>query len=222
MNKGFHTLLGVGAILLLTPVVVVSWDFDYEIYGNVLQSPVMYNSGQLTSGGEGTFEFSLDDTGWPVDPTARFDYIWATYFAGNYDSTTPGAYKWIGQIPGRFYIETTNAPYGYNGGCEGSINVKITVRDLDEDGILDPVEKSADHPFDGRLSKLCDYPSGDPGYGEMKDKWGWGALASNYFSFKTPPELNRLYGAANLTLTSMGCETANSPSSWSAVKALYR
>lgn len=222
MNKGFHTLLGVGAILLLTPVVVLSWNFDYEIYGNILQSPVRYDSGGLTSGGEGTFEFTLDDTGWPTNPAARFTHIWDTYFAPNYDSTTPGAYKWVGQIPGRFYVEAINAPYGYNGWCEGSINAKITVRDVDEDGVLDDEEKWAEHLFDGRLSKLCDYPDGDLGYGEMKDKWGWGALASNYFAFKIPPELNTLHNGGNLTLTSMGCQTANSPASWSSVKALYK
>jgi hypothetical protein len=208
--------------LLLTPVVVLSWNFDYEIIGNILQSPVLYNHGGLLSGGDGRFEFTLDDTGWPVDPAARFDHIWATYFAPNYDTNTPGAYKWVGQIPGRFYVEVNNAPYGYNGWCRGSINAKITVRDVDEDGVLDDVEKWADHLFDGRLSKLCDYPSGDPGFGEMQDKWGWGALASNYFSFRMPPALDTLYNGGNLTLTPMGCTSQNHPASWSAVKALYR
>jgi hypothetical protein len=222
MKKGFHTLLGVGAILLLTPIVALSWSFDYEIYGNILQSPAQYNLGGLISGGDGTFEFTLDDTGWPLDPAARFDHIWATYFAANYDNSVPEACKWVGQIPGRFRVEATNAPYGYNGWCEGSINAKITVRDLDADAVLDDEEKWADHLFDGRLSKLCDYPSGDPGGGEMADKWGWGALASNYFSFKIPPQLDSLYNGGNLTLTPMGCETANSPASWSAVKALYK
>jgi hypothetical protein len=222
MKKGLHTLLGVGVILLLIPVAVLGWNFDYQIYGNVLQSPVRYDSGGLTSGADGTFEFSLDDTGWPTDPAARFDYIWATYFADNYDSSTPGAYKWVGQIPGRFYIEATNAPYGYNGWCEGSINAKITVRDIDGDGVLDESEKWADHLFDGRLSKLCDYPDGDQGYGEMRDTWGWGAVASNYFSFKMPPELDTLYNGGNLTLTSMGCQTPDSPASWGSVKALYK
>ncbi|MFH1312916.1 MAG: hypothetical protein ABIJ00_06775 [Candidatus Eisenbacteria bacterium] len=222
MKKGFRTLFSVGAVLLLTPVVVLSWNFDYQIYGNVLQSPVMYDHGGLLSGGDGVFQFTLDDTGWPLDPAARFDHIWATYFAGNYDDATPGAHKWVGQIPGRFYIEATNAPYGYNGWCEGSINAKITVRDIDEDGILDDVEKWADHLFDGRLSKLCDYPNGDAAYGEMQDKWGWGAVASNYFSFRMPPALDTLNNGGNLTLMSIGCTTPNYPASWSAVKALYK
>jgi hypothetical protein len=222
MNKGLHTLLSVGAILILTPVIAFGWNFDYEVYGSILQSPATYNFGGLTSGGDGSFEFTLDDTGWPVDPVARFDHIWVTYFADNYDTTVATAYKWVGQIPGRFYIEATNAPYGYNGWCEGSINAKITVRDLDEDGVLDPEEKWGEHLFDGRLSKLCDYPDGDRGGGEMADKWGWGAVASNFLSFKMPPQLDTLYNGGNLTLTSTGCETANSPASWGSVKALYR
>lgn len=218
MNKGLCMLAGVGALFLLMPAIVLGWNFDYEIHGNVLESPILYDGGGLVSGGDGIFEFTLDDTGWPVGPpAARFDHIWTTYFAGNYDNTTPGAYKWVGQMPGTFYLEASNAPAGYNGWCEGSINAKITVRDIDEDGILDDVEKWADHLFDGRLSKLCTHSAG----GEMAYMWGWGALASNYFNFVMPPGVDTLYNGGNLSLMP-GCSTTNEPSYWGSIKALYR
>jgi hypothetical protein len=210
-------LLGAGALFLLIPSLALGWAFDYEIYGSILESPVEYDGGGLLSGGDGIFEFVLDDTGWPLPPHARFDHIWVTYFADNWDNSSPGAYKWVGQIPGTFYLEASNAPIGYNGWCEGTIMAKITVRDLDEDGILDYNEKWADHLFDGRLSKLCDHSAG----GEMAYKWGWGALASNYFNFALPPARDTLYNGGNLTLMP-GCTTANEPSCWGSIKALYR
>jgi hypothetical protein len=123
----------------------------------------------------------------------------------------------VGQIPGRFYIEATAAPYGYNGWCEGSINAKITVRDFDGDQILDHGERERQHLFDGRLSRLCE----DPAFGEMDCKWGWGAVASNYFSFEEEP-VDTLYNGANLTLTSTGCNTGLEPATWGSVKSLYR
>jgi hypothetical protein len=190
MTKGHFILIASGAILLLLPAVLLGWNFDYMVFsqpGGIVNSDPVYE-GTITSGGAGTFRMTLDDTGWPstVNPVLRFDHIWTTYFAANWDSAG-GQAKWVGQIPGRFYINATSAPVGYVGWCEGSINAKITVRDYDGDQVLDAVELDEQHLFDGRLSKLCDYPNGDPAGGEMANTWGWGAVASNYFSFEASP-----------------------------------
>ena len=217
MKKGLYTLLAMCALLLLTPALLSAWNFDYEIYGNILVSPVLYDSGGLTSGGEGTFEFTLSDAGWPLDPAVRFDYIWANYFADNYDTTTEGAYKWVASFTGRFYLSATNAPYGYNGWCEGSVTATITVRDENSNGILDDEEKWADHLMNGLLSKQCEDPCG----GEMVCTWGWGSLASNYFNFVMPPGVDDLYNGANLTLLAT-CPSAVESGSWGSIKALYR
>ncbi len=217
MKKGCHTIVGAAVVILLIPAIAGAWSFDYDIYGNLLDSPVEYNGGSLVSGGTGFIEFTLDDTGWPLDPDARWDHLWTTYFEPNYDTTTPGAYRWVGHFTGRFYLEATNAPSGYNGWCEGTITPKVTIWDEDSDGVLDFDEKWGDHLFDARLSKLCDDLSAE----EMACKWGWGALASNYFSIKYPPELNRLYNGGNLTLMT-GCASATEPGSWGSIKALYR
>ncbi|MFH1312918.1 MAG: hypothetical protein ABIJ00_06785 [Candidatus Eisenbacteria bacterium] len=222
MTKGYYTLIVSGVILLLMPTVLLGWNFDYMLFsqpGGIVNSAAVYE-GTITSGGVGTFRITLNDTGWPVDPVLRFNHIWTTYFAANWDSAG-GQAKWVGQIPGRFYINATSAPIGYNGWCEGSINAKITVRDLNKNQILDAAELAKQHLFDGRLSKLCDYPDGDPAGGEMADKWGWGAVASNYFSFEATP-VDTIYNGTNLTLTTMGCVSDVEPTTWGSVKSLYR
>jgi hypothetical protein len=222
MIKGHFTLIASGLVLLLMPAVLLGWNFDYMLFsqpGGIVNSPAVYE-GIITSGGAGTFRISLDDTGWPVDPVLRFNHIWTTYFAANWDDAG-GEAKWVGQIPGRFYINTTSAPFGYNGWAEGSVNAKITVRDYDGDQVLDPDELAEQHLFDGRLSKLCDYPSGDPAGGQMANTWGWGAVASNYFSFEAWP-VDTIYNGTNLTLMTMGCTTPAEPTTWGAVKSLYK
>lgn len=218
MTKGNYALAAAALGLLFIPAALLAWNFDYEIYsqpGGILHSDPVYE-GPLTSGGAGTLRIILDDTGWPTDPVMRFDYIWTTYFASNWDSTG-GEARWTGQIPGSFFIEATTAPIGYVGWCEGSINAKITVRDFNGNEVLDPAERERRHLFDGRLSRLCNDPAG----GEMDCKWGWGAVASNYFSFEEDP-VDTLYNGANLTLTPMGCESGAEPTTWSSVKSLYR
>lgn len=217
MTRG-HLMLIAGLAVLLVPTALLSWNFDYEIYslaGGILHSDPVYE-GSLTSSGTGTLRITLNSTGWPTDPAARFDYIWTTYFAANWDNST-GEAKWVGQIPGRFYINATSAPAGYLGWCEGSINAKITVRDFNGNQILEASERDRQHLFDGRLSKLCTDPAG----GEMDCKWGWGAVASNYFSFEEDP-VDTLYNGANLTLMATGCESGAEPTTWSSVKSLYR
>jgi hypothetical protein len=216
MRKGNTTLAGVVVAVLLIPVVAGAWNFDYEMYGNILESPARY-SGVLTSGADGIIQVTLVDDDWPLDPTPRFDYVWNHYFKPNYDTTVAGAYKWVGSFAGTFFIQATNAPVGYNGWVWGTIRPKITIWDSNENHALDPAELWGENLFDARLSKLCTDGSG----GEMDCKWGWGALASNYFSFVTPPGVDTLYNGGNLTLMT-GCASATRASSWGSIKALYR
>jgi hypothetical protein len=213
MKKGLS--VGLALLCLLAASAAVGWNFDFQVSGTLLNSPAQY-SGIFVSGGDGTLQFTVNDTGWPTEPNARFDHIWATYFAPNYYSTA-GAEKWVGQFTGRFSMNVSNAIPGYNGTCEGSITPKFTVRDLDADGILDEEEKDNwNNLLDGRLSKLCD----DPSTGEMTCRRGTGALSSNGFAFKYPPDVNVLNGYGNLVLVS--CPSADQPTSWGSIKSLYR
>jgi hypothetical protein len=216
MNRGYVCFACMALALILVPAVAAAWHFDYEMYGNILESPARYD-GSLTSGGDGTIEIVIDDTDWPSDPGERFDYLWETYFEPNYNSTTPGAYKWVGSFSGRFYLEVTNALVGYNGWCEGGIYPKITIWDPNENGVLDDEEKWGENLFDARLSKFCDDGSG----GEMACKFGSGSIASNYFSFKMPPEPDTLYNGSDLMLYE-GCPSAATPGSWGSIKSLYK
>jgi hypothetical protein len=218
MKKGHLVYACAALALILVPAMAAAWHFDYEIYGNILNHPAYYGGGGLTSGGEGIIEFTIDDTGWPLDPNARWGYLWNTFFKDNYDTTTPGAYKWVGTFTGSFYLEATNAPVGFNGWCEGGIAPKITIWDANANGSLDSSEAFGENLFDARLSKLCTHASG----GEMACMWGFGSMASNYFSFKLPAMgTDTLYNGSDLYLFT-GCSSATTPSRWGSIKALYR
>jgi hypothetical protein len=217
MKKGYLRYTLVAVALLVVPVVAGAVHFDYEIYGNMLDTPAEYTGGGLTSGGTGIIEIYFDETGWPTDPNQRWNYLWQNYWKPNYDTTTVGAYKWVGTFTGRFYLLVLSGPVGYNGWCEGTITPKITIWDTNANGALDLWEKWGENLFDARLSKQCTDPSG----GEMDCKWGWGAVASNYFSVKMPPEKDTLYNGMDITLMT-GCASATEPSSWGAIKALYK
>lgn len=213
MAKGM-TALAVLAVLLL-PMAGFGWNFTYQIIAeHGILGPSPRYSGIFTSGGEGTLEIWFDDSTWPTNPEERFDSLWVWYFANNY-TYSPGASKWLGQILGRFYMNVTAGPTGYVGWCQGTVNAKITVRDLNDNGILEPFERAQEQLFDGRLSKLCEDPSG----GEMACKWGWGSLAApNKFTFTAGADT--LSGSGNLTL--LGCSSSSDETSWGNIKALYR
>jgi len=219
MKLGLCVLAIAVAVLSASAVLAAPWYYTFQISGTIMNHPAQY-SGIFTSGADGTLEFTLNDATWPdaSDPDARFAYIWTTYFAANYNNATPGAEKWTGSILGTFSMATTNAPAGYIGTCQGNINAKFTIRDMDADGILDESEKfvSQYNMLDGRLSKPCAYP----GTGEMACKTGSGALNSNGFAFTYPPGVNVLNGNGNLNLVT--CPSDNDPSSWGSVKSLYR
>jgi hypothetical protein len=219
MKLGLCVFVLLALLVTASAVLAAPWYFSFHVEGTIMNHPAQY-SGIFTNAADGTLEFTLNDSAWPdaSDPDARFAYIWTTYFAANYNNSTPGAEKWTGSITGTFSMATTNAPVGYNGTCQGNITAKFTIRDMDADGILDEAEKFSVqyNMLDGRLSKPCALP----GTGEMACKTGTGALNSNGFAFTYPPGLNLLNGNGNLNLVT--CPSANEPSSWGSVKSLYR
>jgi hypothetical protein len=219
MKRGLCTVVALAVLAIASAATGTPWYYSFQITGSLLNHPAQY-SGIFTNAGDGTLEFTLNDAAWPdpADPGARFAYIWTTYFAGNYNGTTPGAEKWSGSILGTFTMSTSNAPTGYNGTLQGNINAKFTIRDLDADGILDDAEKYSIqyNMLDGRLSKSCAMPA----TGEMANKQGTGALNSNGFAFLYPPEINVLSGNGNLNL--VACPSADEQSSWGSIKSLYR
>lgn len=190
--------------------------------GSLMMSPATY-SGPFISGLTGTWSFTIDDSMWPAasDSTARFDYIWSTYFAGNYD-TTVGAEGWWGFFDGnttptapQFRFNTT-APVGWNGLLGGDMAITILIRDWYADGILDQAEK---HRRNHNLSATM---SVNPtlGTGDFINKCGDGSLSAGNFNFKNPPTLDSLTPNGQVTLRD--CPSAVEGATWGAIKALYR
>ncbi len=217
-GKRICVFVSVALVVCLLPRLAHSdnLSFDYELYGTLLNSPATY-SGNLTSGAEGTFSFTINDSDWPdpSDPDARFDYIWVTYFADNFDNSTPGAWSWQAQMTGTFELNITNGPPGFNGSCWGNMAAKFTIRDINMNAILDDFEKFGENMFDGRVSIFC-----GNGTGEMECKRGYGAVASNFFTFTYPPDQDTLYDGGTITL--YDCSSATNPCTWGEIKALYR
>ena len=232
MTKGLCVLFCLG--LLAIPATVLGWNFDYKVFdydNGILGSPAFY-TGTLTSGGTGVVEIWWDDSLWPTDPDERFDYLWTTYFADNYEvGVNPIPSKWVGMIPGWVYISSSGAPVGYNGECVCYIRAYITVKDWDWDTELDDWElKMKQHLFNGNLSKLCDYYES----GEMVATMGSGSMSSNYFSFypeyiasypnPTSVPVDTLYSVGVPAVLNLYpfCNTSVEESSWGSIKALYR
>jgi len=204
-------------LLLVAPAAALTGNYAYSGSGNLIDldpTPIVY-SGVFTYGAAGTWQWEIDDSAWAgADSTSRFDYIWSTYFAGNYDDTTPGAEAWTGYFPGTFQIDLTSPDAGH---MEGSIDIAITIRDRDlpVDGILSMSEKhhinllNADYLLDPDL-----------GTGAFTDHCGNGSLGTYQFKFINPPYVNTIGGSG--LYSSYQCQSPVEDSSWSMIKALYR
>ena len=202
-------------MLLVTPAAALSGNFAYMGSGSLMTSPVVY-SGSFTYGVAGTWEWQIDDSTWPsdADSTARFDYIWDTYFADNYDDSDPGAEAWIAHIPGTFTFDLTSPDAGH---FEGSIDVVITVRDRDlpVDGVLSMSEKHHTNILNANF--LLDP---DLGTGAFVDHCGNGSLGTYKFKFVNPPDINSINGSGQYT--TYECQSPVEEGSWGTIKALYR
>jgi len=190
--------------------------------GSLMTSPATY-SGTFISGLTGSWSFTVDDSMWPAasDSTARFNHIWSTYFAGNYDNTV-GAEGWWGFFDGittptapQFRFNTT-APSGWNGLVGGDMSITILIRDIYADGILDQAEK---HRRNHQLSATLSVNS-TRGTGDYINMCGDGSLSAGNFNFKNPPTLDSL--TPNGQITMEACPSPIETETWGAIKALYR
>jgi hypothetical protein len=215
MNRAI--VCAIGVCLALPVSAFAAFNFNFELTGTIMHTPAEY-SGPLTSGADGSFTFGLVDTGWPdsTSQSARWDYIFTTYFADNYDNTTPGAYCWKGNIEGYYALVIMNAPPGFNGSVSGDFLPQITLRDIDEDGIFDPFEREGDNLINGSFTIVCGV-----GTGEIECRRGFGSMQSNYMSFPFLPQIDEMpSGSGSMSL--FDCPSSTEPSSWGNIKALYR
>ncbi len=204
------------AVVLPVSVCADMLFFGWDGSGTIMDSPAEYHA-TLSWGASGTFDFRFDDAGWP-DPSnqvARWDYIFNTYFAANYDNSTPGAYGWKGEIHAWYTLVLSSAPPGFNGSVSGEFRPEITLRDIDEDGIFDPFEREGDNLINGSFTIAC-----NAGTGELECRRGSGSMQNNYMSFPYLPETDEMPdGSSSVNLSD--CPSASEPTSWGRIKALY-
>lgn len=215
MNKAIVCALVI-ALVLPTAAMAATLYFAFESAGTAMRTPAYY-TGALTWGADGTFSFTLDDTGWPdsTDQQVRWDHIFNTYFIMNYDGT-PGSEGWKGEIDGWYVIELSNAQPGYNGTVSGEFRPQITLIDADADMVLDWWERSGENIIKGSFTIAC-----DAGTGEMTDRRGGGSMQSNYMSFPFLPETDVMTSCTG-SLNLEDCPVGTEASSWGRVKALYK
>jgi hypothetical protein len=111
--------------------------------GDFMNNPPVF-TGPMDGGGmitDGSWTITINDTGWPTDGT-RYDYIWNTFFAGNYVPGTPSV--WTGYFDtahGLPAMNTIAIVDNTNGGTmSGVCSVQIEVQDMDNDMVLDEGE----------------------------------------------------------------------------------
>jgi hypothetical protein len=189
-----------------------SWFVGLNGSGSLLASGADY-SGTFMFGMMGTWEIDVDDSLWPPPGPARFDYIWTTFFADNYDGTHQ-AEAWYGTFDGltlpttpRFEFDTTSP----GGLLIGDITLRVMVRDWNGNGVLDEAEKNSNLNLNATLSVNPDF-----GTGYFLITCGHGSIASGNFNFSDPDPL-QITGQ----LQTYPCPSPTEETSWGTIKALY-
>jgi hypothetical protein len=178
-------------------------------------------AGSIDSGMAGTWTLDVDDSLWPddSDSTARFDYIWNTFFAGNYNDVT-GAEHWKGYfnaatLPSSpMTILDTTTPGGVLG---MNTSFTVQVRDYYADGLLSQYEKH--HACQMVFTYSVEMPLGT---GTFEDSCGDGSSSNGSFNFVNPPTEDQLgfpfFGQLNIWF----CGAPTESGTWGNIKALYR
>jgi hypothetical protein len=215
--------IAVAAVAVLLGSSVAGAQDTYMLNGSgswLLDDPTY--SGMMFPGFDlvGTFTIEIDDSAWPVegatDPT-RFEHIWDTYFAGNYDAT-PDAEAWYGTFDGltmpstpQFEFNTTTP----GGILAGDITIVILIRDWNANGVLDESERYQNQQFAGTLNV-----NDSLGTGAFTDLCGFGALSTGVFNFVDPPGVDTAQFPGEVSLHP--CSAPVESSTWTMIKSLYQ
>jgi hypothetical protein len=176
-------------------------------------------AGTFLFGLTGTWSIDVDDSGWPAesDSTARFEHLWDTLFAENYDDT-PGAEAWYGYLDAstlpaapRFAF-TTTSPEGH---IAGDATLVIMMRDMNGDGVRSMTEKHRNCQV--TMTLTVDFSQGE---GEFFELCGNGGLGTGNLAFPNPPldDVVQLTGSLHL----FDCPEPVESRSWGAIKARSR
>ena len=184
-------------------------------FGSYMTNGADY-AGTFMFGMSGTWSIDVDDSLWPdqADSTARFNYIWDTYFADHYDATV-GAQAWYGYFDGHtlptvphFQFDTTSGTIG------GDCTLVIMVRDWVSNGVLSMSEKHHALQMTATLSV-----NPDIGTDSFFDLCGDGSISSGNFKFVNPPSVNSLQIVGQIN--PQPCPSAVEETTWGTIKALY-
>jgi hypothetical protein len=216
-----NRLMLAAALLALVVLVALpahaddSWFVGLNGSGNFLDNAPDY-AGTFMFGMTGSWTIEIDDSLWPAPGPARFDYIWETFFADNYDPT-PGAAAWYGTFDGhtlpttpRFEFVTTSP----GGVLAGDITLRILVRDWDGDGVLSETEKYDNLNLNATLSVNPDF-----GTGYFMISCGHGSIGSGNFNFVDPPGVDTLQITGQLQ--TYPCPSPIEPTTWGTIKSMY-
>lgn len=201
--------------------------FGTYSYGSFMDSPPMF-TGDLNGGtlAPGVFYLWLDDSAWPVDnpgtpENERWDYIFSHYFV--YDPT-PGSPGWDGYFngpgePAPQWRLFTVAGDSLGGNCTGLV---ISIRDYNENGILEPNEYHSGKVTSSNLVCWINYSGG-----VWHNYCGSGNFSGvlDVIDPETEPWEEELYipaASGRLFLNDEGCQTAVESSSWGGIKSIYR
>ncbi len=178
-------------------------------------------SGTIDAGMAGTWTLDLDDSLWPdeSDSTARFDYIWSTFFADNYNDITGGehwmGYFTAGTLPScPLLILDTSVPGGVLG---MNASFTVQVRDYYADGVLSQYEKH--HSCQMAFTYSVETPLGT---GAFMDYCGDGSGSNGSFNFVNPPTADQLEFPFFSQLNLWYCGAPVEDSTWGAIKTLFR
>lgn len=158
----------------------------------------------------GIWSVSIDDTGWPTDPGARWDYLWNTFYV-----YTPGSPSvWIATFDSPLlatrpvlYLEHTG-----HGSMSGVADMRFQYIDQDNDGVLDADECSG-NGLSGMVIIIED------GVGEYASLCGNGSYQGG---FTRDCDTHADHVQFQMSLALHDCGMGTEPASWGAVKALYQ
>lgn len=210
-------LLAFALLVVQTAAADDSYMIGMQGVGSLMMSPVIY-SGNFMFGLDGTWEITLDDSLWPdpADSTARFNYIWETFFADNYIDTW-GAESWTGYFNGATLPSTPHFRFDTSspaGAIEGDISFSILVRDWYADGELSQQEKHDNLNLSATLNV-----NPELGEGYFYAMCGHGSVSSGNFNFVNPPLNDDLQIIGQLQTYT--CPSPVEETTWGAVKALF-
>ena len=178
-------------------------------------------SGVIDAGMVGTWSLEIDDSLWPdeSDSTARFNYIWETFFADNYDDINGGEH-WLGYFNASTLPSTplmtldTTVPGGILG---MNVSFTVLVRDYYADGILSQYEKH--HACQMNFTYSVEMPLGTETFA---DHCGDGSGSNGSFNFLNPPEPDTLEFPFFNQIQTWFCGAPVEEGTWGTIKALYR